>query len=82
MKKLSLVVATYNEELNLPKLYERIVAIDWRALDLEIEFVVVDDHSRDRTPQILRELAARDQPQGFHGGTGVCNGRLRRDSCR
>ena len=60
MKKLSLVVATYNEELNLPKLYERIIAIDWRALDLEIEFVVVDDHSRDRTPQILRDLAARD----------------------
>jgi len=60
MNKLSLVIAAFNEELNLPKLYERIVAIDWISLDLEIEMVLVDDHSRDRTPQLLRELAARD----------------------
>ncbi len=60
MNKLSLVIAAYNEELNIPRLYERIVKLDWRALDMELELVFVDDHSRDRTPQILRELAARD----------------------
>jgi dolichol-phosphate mannosyltransferase len=60
MSRLSLVVAVYNEEGNLPHLYERIAALDWAALGVELELVFVDDHSDDRTPAILRELAARD----------------------
>lgn len=60
MNKLSLVVAAFNEEVNLPVLYERIVQIDWVALGVEIELVFVDDHSRDGTPRVLRELAERD----------------------
>jgi dolichol-phosphate mannosyltransferase len=61
MNKLSLVIAAYNEELNLPKLYERIVGIEWRRFDMEIEMVFVDDHSCDGTSQVLRGLAAKDQ---------------------
>lgn len=60
MPKLSVVVAAYNEEGNLPLLYQRVTALDWSALGLEIEFIFVDDHSRDGTPRLLRELAARD----------------------
>jgi glycosyltransferase involved in cell wall biosynthesis len=60
MPKLSIVVAAYNEEGNLPLLYQRVCALDWAALGLEPEFVLVDDHSRDGTPRILRELAAKD----------------------
>ena len=60
MKKLSLIVAAYNEEGNLPLLYQRVCALDWAALGLEVEFVFVDDHSCDGTPRILRELAAKD----------------------
>lgn len=60
MPRLSLVVAAYNEEGNLPLLYERVRALDWAALGLEPEFVFVDDHSRDGTRRFLRELAARD----------------------
>ncbi|MBM3876622.1 MAG: glycosyltransferase family 2 protein [Verrucomicrobia bacterium] len=60
MNKLSLVIAAYNEEENLPALHERLSALDWKALDLEVEFVFVDDHSRDRTPEMLRALAAKD----------------------
>jgi dolichol-phosphate mannosyltransferase len=60
MPKLSVVVAAYNEEGNLPLLYQRVGALDWTALGLEIEFVFVDDHSRDGTPRLLRELAAKD----------------------
>jgi len=61
MPKLSIVVAAYNEEGNLPLLYQRVGALDWAALGLEVEFVFVDDHSRDGTPRILRELAAKDR---------------------
>lgn len=57
---LSVVVAVFNEEGNLPLLYDRLVALDWAALGVDLELVFVDDHSRDRTPAILRELAARD----------------------
>ena len=60
MPKLSVVVAAYNEEGNLPLLYQRVAALDWAALGLEVEFVFVDDHSRDGTPRLLRELAAKD----------------------
>jgi len=57
---LSVVVAAFNEEGNLPLLYQRMLALDWTALGLSPEFVFVDDHSRDGTPAILREFAARD----------------------
>jgi dolichol-phosphate mannosyltransferase len=59
-RTLSVVVAAFNEEGNLPLLYERLCALDWRALRLEPEFLVVDDHSSDRTPEILAALAAGD----------------------
>lgn len=57
---LSVVVAAFNEEGNLPLLYQRVLALDWTALGLKPEFVFVDDHSRDRTPEILRDLAEKD----------------------
>jgi dolichol-phosphate mannosyltransferase len=60
MQKISLIVAAFNEEQNIPVLYARIAAIDWTAIQLEFEMVVVDDHSSDRTPQVVRALVARD----------------------
>lgn len=57
---LSVVVAAFNEEGNLPVLYDRLCALDWRALGVGLEMVFVDDHSRDGTRAILRGLAARD----------------------
>jgi glycosyltransferase involved in cell wall biosynthesis len=57
---LSVVVAAYNEEGNLPVLYGRVLALDWAALGMVPEFVFVDDHSSDRTPEILASIAAKD----------------------
>ena len=56
----SVVVAAFNEEGNIPQLYARVTALDWTALGFEPELVFVDDHSADRTPEILGGLAARD----------------------
>jgi len=50
----TVVVPTYNESANLPKLVERICA----ALP-ETEIVVVDDASKDGTADVARELAKK-----------------------
>jgi|KBSSwiStaDraftv2_1062776.scaffolds.fasta_scaffold27126_6 dolichol-phosphate mannosyltransferase len=60
MNRLSLIIAAYNEESNLPVLYERIAKLDWRALGVEVELIFVDDHSKDRTLEVLRDLASKD----------------------
>jgi dolichol-phosphate mannosyltransferase len=57
---LSVVVAAFNEEGNLPLLYQRIKALAWEELGVAHEIVFVDDHSRDNTPKVLQELAERD----------------------
>ena len=62
MKLLSLVVSAYNEEAGLETFYqttreygEALAAKGW-----DYEFVFVNDGSRDRTGEILDDLAARD----------------------
>jgi glycosyltransferase involved in cell wall biosynthesis len=60
LPRFSVVVAAYNEEGNLPILLQRVLALDWAGMGFEPEFVFVDDHSRDRTPQILKEFARND----------------------
>jgi polyisoprenyl-phosphate glycosyltransferase len=57
--KLSVVVPIYNEEDNLPELHRRLGAV-LAALGLDHEIVLVDDGSRDRSWEIIRELAAAD----------------------
>ncbi|MGD1148453.1 MAG: glycosyltransferase [Thermoanaerobaculaceae bacterium] len=56
---LSVVVPVYNEEENLPELLPRLrAALD--ALGKSYEVVLVNDGSRDRSLELLREAAARD----------------------
>ena len=56
---LSLVVPVYNEEENLPLLYEGVLKAIV-PLNLAWELVLVDDGSRDRSIAVIEELAARD----------------------
>jgi dolichol-phosphate mannosyltransferase len=58
---LSIVVPAYNEAENLPLLYERIRVLDWPAMGLDFEMVVVDDHSADATANVIEGLRARDE---------------------
>jgi dolichol-phosphate mannosyltransferase len=59
LPKYSLVVPLYNEELNLPELYRRVCLI-MDQLDTMVELICVNDGSRDRTLEILRELREKD----------------------
>ncbi len=56
---LSLIVPVYNEEENLPLLYDAVLAAA-EQFPQPWELVLVDDGSQDRSPEILRALAQRD----------------------
>jgi glycosyltransferase involved in cell wall biosynthesis len=53
--KLTVVIPCYNEERTLAAIVERVVAADRCGMDLEI--VIVDDGSRDRSVAVMNELA-------------------------
>jgi dolichol-phosphate mannosyltransferase len=56
---LSVVAPVFNEEAILPELYRRLSAVlDGARLDWEL--VLINDGSRDRSPEIMRELHAAD----------------------
>lgn len=55
----SFVIPVHNEEQNLPELVRRLGAVGDR-LDAPVEFILIDDGSRDRTLSLLREIHQRD----------------------
>lgn len=63
MKKLSIVVPCYNEIQALPLFYnemERVRGADFHDLDLEFEYIFVDDGSSDDTLALIKHLADQD----------------------
>lgn len=57
---LSVVVPIYNEAESIPTLYARLTG-ELEALGYNYEIITVDDGSKDRSFEILRELALADQ---------------------
>lgn len=57
--KYSIVAPIYNEEGNIPKLYERICTV-MDSTGEPWELVTVNDGSRDRSLELLEEIAAQD----------------------
>lgn len=60
MKKISLIIPCYNEEEALPFFYPAIDDVSRKMENYEFEFLFVDDGSKDRTLQILKEYAEKD----------------------
>ena len=58
---ISLILPTYNEELNLKLLFERLSGMADTMPDDRFEFVFIDDCSQDASPQILRGLEREDE---------------------
>lgn len=57
---ISVVVPVFNEELNLHRFYEEMTrAVE--GADYDIEMIFVNDGSRDRSIEVLKELHARDR---------------------
>ena len=57
---LSVIVPLFNEQDVVEILHRRLVAVLGGIADLDLEFVYVDDGSRDETPARLAQLAAAD----------------------
>jgi len=56
---LSIVTPAYNEAENLPLFHERLCRT-MQALDMDWEWLIVDDHSVDNTFAVISGIAARD----------------------
>lgn len=61
MKKVSIIIPTYNEEESLPFLYERLEKLMTNLKDYEFELLFVNDGSKDRTIEIIKEMRQKDK---------------------
>ena len=73
--KLSVIVPAYNNALWLPRCLDSILSQTYS----DLEVLVVDDGSKDNTPEVLREYEARDSRiRGIRKENGgVTSARLR-----
>lgn len=60
-KLLSVIVSCYNEELAIPEFYKEIIKIADKMNYLDFEFIFVNDGSKDKTLQIVKELREKDK---------------------
>lgn len=60
MKKVTVVSGCYNEEDNLEELMRRVRAVAANFPQYEWDWLIIDNHSSDRSPEILRRMAAED----------------------
>ena len=59
-KKLSIVVPAYNEQEAIPLFYEEILKIEDKLSSVDIEFMFIDDGSKDDTLRVIKELNSKD----------------------
>lgn len=62
---ISLIVPCYNEQESLPIFYEEVTKVV-EKMNTEYELVLVNDGSRDKTLEVMRELAAKDSHVKYH----------------
>jgi glycosyltransferase involved in cell wall biosynthesis len=61
VKKLSIVVPCYNEQEAAPIFYDTVHGMEDKLPSVELEFIFVDDGSKDGTLDVLRGLHANDE---------------------
>lgn len=60
MKKLTIIVPCYNEEDALPIFYKRVKEC-LKEIDVEEEILLINDGSKDKTLEVMRELSEEDE---------------------
>lgn len=59
-EKLSIIIPMYNEEESIPYLYKRLLALGERIKNYDIEFLFVNDGSKDKSLEIIKDLKKND----------------------
>ena len=61
MEKISVIVSCYNEEEALPLFYEEMERVRKQDFeDMDFEYIFVDDGSKDKTLEEMKELRKKD----------------------
>jgi dolichol-phosphate mannosyltransferase len=60
MKKISIIVPAYNEEKNIPLIYQQIISA-LKDVGMDWEMLYIDDHSQDSTAEQIELLATQDE---------------------
>ena len=61
MRIITVVVPTYNEELNIRNVYERVTKLfETQLYDYKLELLFIDNASTDKTRDLIRSLARED----------------------
>ena len=61
MEKISLIIPCYNEEESLPYLFAELKKVTAEMAEYDFEMLFVDDGSKDKTLQLLREMGKEDE---------------------
>ena len=61
MNLITVIVPCYNEEESLPLFYKEIVKVAKKMKEVNFEFLFVNDGSKDKTLDILRDLSKKDK---------------------
>ena len=61
MKKISIIVPAYNEEESIPYLEKRLVTLMDNMKNYEFEVLFVNDGSKDKTLELIKELRKKDE---------------------
>lgn len=59
-KKISIIVPSYNEEEAIPLFYKEIDKVS-KDMSIDFEFIFVNDGSKDKTLEIVKELSKKDK---------------------
>ena len=61
MKKITIIVPSYNEEESIPYLYDRLNTMMNNLNNYAFEVLFVDDGSKDKTLELIKELRSKDK---------------------
>lgn len=59
--KISIIVPCYNEEAALPFFYKEVIKLEKKMKDVNFEYLFINDGSKDKTLNVLRELSIKDK---------------------
>ena len=64
-EKISVIVSCYNEEETIPYFYEEITKVAKKMDKIDFEFMFVNDGSKDKTLELIKDLAKKDKRVRF-----------------